>query len=791
MRQRARFALPVAAAVCAMSALPVWAATSGSSGTAMKVLSRDTLPATLLAHPAGAVSPSAHWHVGVSVAGRNAAGLAALVQAQYDRKSAAYRQFLTPAQYAANFGADPAVTAQVRDWLAGKGMTVSYVNKAGTSLIAEGTAAQVEKTFNVTLRTYTLGKTSFAANTAAPTVPTAVTAVSGLDTLTNRATVHAMPTEFPIPASTSPQDLWSVYEQPADNTGQGEQLAAFGWGDPSGVDTDLRQFEQENGLPAMPFTVKQIGNKGTDTGGRLEWNLDSQAASGMAPNANGMTFYFAESGNSDLLGAAIQTWADDPSGAKQASGSYGLCDAFGYLGVFDIHEAALTQAATEGRSFFASTGDNGSGCSAVVNTNGITIGPVPSQEYPATSPHAIAVGGTVLYTTGSPAQRDQEIAWTHGGGGPSYFFETPDWQADQPLAAEGRAVADVAAQSGDLLSGYNVVSEGSDTTIGGTSLSAPLWQGMWARVNAAGPLGSDGVANLGFADPLIYANNADTTKYDASFTDIVVGDNGLYPATPGYDYPTGWGVPRVTGLAIALAGKTAPSGSGTGGSTGGGTTPPPPPPLAECQPAPQVVDATGDATQAVVVDTGATQTSRGDLDIVDYGVAWDDAAKTLTFTLHVSDLAAQPSTGENYRLAFSHDGTAYEVSATRDASGATSFDWDVPALGTSSLGDLTGTFDVAKNEVKVMLTAAQYAAAQPTKAPLAAGSNVNTLSVLAQQEGGTTATGGATLTADDAATPSACQVTFVAPTATATCQPKGTKPAPGSPKLPPCPKPKN
>jgi hypothetical protein len=536
----------------------------------------------------------------------------------------------------------------------------------------------------------------------------------------------------------------------------------------------------------MPFSVVQVGAKGTDTSGRLEWNLDSQAASGMAPDAAGMTFYFANSGNSDLLAASIATWADDPTGAKQASGSYGLCDALGFLGVFDAHEAALTQAAVEGRSFFASTGDNGSGCSAVVNTNGITIGPIPSQEYPATSPHAVAVGGTVLYTTGSPAQRDQEIAWTHGGGGPSYFFATPDWQADQPLAAEGRAVADVAAQSGDLISGYNIVSEGSDTAIGGTSLSAPLWQGMWARVNAAAPAGTDGVANAGFAAPIIYANNADATKYAASFTDITIGDNGLYPALPGYDYPTGWGVPRVSGLATSLFGHTTPTGGSSGGTTGGGSTPPPP--LAECVPAPQIVDATGDATQAVVVDSGSSAADRADLDIVNSGVVWDDAAKALTFTLHVSDLSAQPSSGENYRLAFSHDGADYEIQATRDVSGATSFGWDAPALGSSSLGDLTGSFDTATNAVTVVLTAAEYATAQPSNAPLATGSSVSALSVLAQQEGGTTATGGATLTADDAATADACQVTFAAPapTPTPTCTP--TPKVKGSPPPAKCPK---
>ena len=188
MRQRARIALPVAAAVCALAGLPAWAATSGATGPAVKVLSRDMLPATVLTHPVGTPSPTAHWHVGVSVQGGNASGLAALAKAQYDKASPLYRHFLTPGDYAAQFGADPTAASDVRSWLTSKGLAVTYANEARTYFEAEGNVAQVEKTFRVTLVNYRAGTTSFTANTTAPTVPTAVTAVAGLDTLSTRAT---------------------------------------------------------------------------------------------------------------------------------------------------------------------------------------------------------------------------------------------------------------------------------------------------------------------------------------------------------------------------------------------------------------------------------------------------------------------------------------------------------------------------------------------------------------------------------------------------------------------------
>ena len=191
MRLRPRLAAPAAAAACALAALPVWAA-SGTTTPALKVLSRDILPASVLTHVVGAASATAHWHVGVSVQGRNAAGLARLQTAQYDKSSPLYRHFLTPAQYAASFGADRATATRVRSWLTAKGLHVAYANKALTYFVAEGTVAQVEKTFRVTLRKYKAGTTSFTANTTAPTVPTAVTAVAGLDTLSDRAATAAV-----------------------------------------------------------------------------------------------------------------------------------------------------------------------------------------------------------------------------------------------------------------------------------------------------------------------------------------------------------------------------------------------------------------------------------------------------------------------------------------------------------------------------------------------------------------------------------------------------------------------
>jgi subtilase family serine protease len=764
LRKTVRAAALVGAACLAATAAPALAADAASVPTPLRVLTRDTLPAGWLTHPAGAPSPDAPWHVGVSLAGRNAAALAKLKKDQYTPGTPDYKHFLTPAEYDARFGAASADTAAVKTWLGSQGLDVRFTSNDGTYLVAVGKVSEIEKTFQTTLGSFTGAAgtpfASFTANTSAPTVPTLVTAVAGLDTL-SVAHTHAITASagrssgaFPIPTSTDPKDLWSIYEQPSANTAQGQKLVAFGWGAPGTTESDLRSFEARNHLPKVPFTITQVGTPGTDTAGAAEWDLDSQAATGMAPSAAAMTFYFATSGSSDLLAEMIDLWADDPAGADQGSGSYGLCDAFGFLGTFDAHEAALTKATTLGRSFFASTGDAAAGCSAAgAGVNGVVPGPIPSPEYPSTSPNAIGVGGTVVYSTGDPMVRDREIAWTHTGGGSSSYFTSPPWQSalNPAYTAVGRATADVSAQSGDLLSGYNITVGGAVQSVGGTSLSAPLWQGMWARVSAASSV-KDTTGKYqgpGFAAPLIYGLAADAATLATSFTDITAGSNG-YPAATGYDIPTGWGVPRVTGLM-----KTLDGGNVTPVVTtvpvpptdpGGGTTTLLPP----CQPAPQIVDAAGDATQAVAADTTVTQASQKDLDLLSAGTVYDVASSAMVATIKVSDLSATPGNSENFRYDFMLNGVQYELSAQRSSAGATTYSWSIPGINSTSFGALTGSFDNTTSTVTIRLPAGVYKAAQPTKPAMTATSSFSGFSVLSQRVAGllTATSDSAALTAD-------------------------------------------
>ena len=104
---------------------------------------------------------------------------------------------------------------------------------------------------------------------------------------------------------------------------------------------------------------------------------------------------------------------------------------------------------------------------------------------------------------------------------------------------------DVAGDA-DPESGYNVLVDGQQTVIGGTSAVAPLWAGLLARINQS--LGK----NVGYLNPLLYTSNVESTLHD-----ITSGSNGAYSAGPRWDACTGLGTPDGAALLAALGSTTS------------------------------------------------------------------------------------------------------------------------------------------------------------------------------------------------------------------------------------------
>jgi subtilase family serine protease len=567
------------------------------------------------------VSPAGErMSIGLALAHPHPAAEDALLHGLFDRSSPDYHRFLTPGQYAQRFGVAAATQRDVRAWLADGGLRVEHVTGAGDYVLAAGTVAQVQALLKTTIGRYQAGGRTFDANDTPPSVPRAlpIYAVLGLDSSRRHQTMTGLGglQATPNVGAQSPEELRSVYEHPAGVTGQGTSVAILGNGATDSVIADLHAFDDEHDIAPLPVDVVHVPANGdfSDTSGNLEWNIDMQAIHGMAPGISREVLYFAPSLADSELTAAIGAWVSDPNGPPIMNASLGECEQIPILNpilnnpvlnpvnannnpnalpvsqaVSQASEPATTQllqqAVMQGRSFFAASGDNGSSCTvAYPGANGVANEGVPLTSDPANTPFTTGVGGTVLYSDGNdPAGRALEKAWEYSGGNSSPFIRAPDYQQgtanlSHPCATDAqgqptntgqlcRGVPDVAALSGDAVAnGYAIVSDGADAGGGGTSLSSPLWAGMWADVLSTAPEGSPG---YGFANHAIYAIAKDPARYAQAFHDITAGANGLNPTLPGYDYVTGFGVPRLAGLIAQVQAVTGIAGRAPGAGASG------------------------------------------------------------------------------------------------------------------------------------------------------------------------------------------------------------------------------
>ncbi len=106
-----------------------------------------------------------------------------------------YHHWLTPQQFAANYGATDDQLAAATTWLQSQGFAVQSVSPAKTRLSVSATAAQVQGAFSVVLRRYQIAGAQYFANATQPSLPqdvaSIIAGVQGLDNMPS-ATSRAM-----------------------------------------------------------------------------------------------------------------------------------------------------------------------------------------------------------------------------------------------------------------------------------------------------------------------------------------------------------------------------------------------------------------------------------------------------------------------------------------------------------------------------------------------------------------------------------------------------------------------
>jgi len=494
------------------------------------------------------------------------------------KSAIAARQKISPAQFAAQYGPTPSEVQSVVTYLQSQGFT--NVRPSAQLVSADGTAAQVSKAFNTSLESFQLGGGAIYVNPQPALVPTSlggiVSAVLGLSNAAKMAVnpqltrphasclVTAAPTGQCAPAFNA-ADVRSFYDAAGSATGSTTTVAVIAEGNVSETVSDLRYAEAKQNLPQVPVTVVTVGLPSPDTVAMDEWDLDTQSSTGMAQNVQTLYIYATTSLTDSDIANAYSSWVGQ-NVAQMGNSSFGECEYQAWLdGSMKVDDHLFMQAAAQGQTMFASTGDTGSSC-ALAPTNGVPGSGPPMVSFPAVSPWVVGVGGTSVVANASDASYVGEAAWNAGGGGLSQFENSTSWQqavipSSTGLAATNlRGLPDIAMAADAFTGAYfvygpNIPALGdcsAGCAVGGTSEASPLAMGSYARLMSAH-------ANaLGFAAPQFYRNylenqNATTTVTGppptqglGGFHDIITGGNGLYTALPGYDYTTGLGTIDIT-----------------------------------------------------------------------------------------------------------------------------------------------------------------------------------------------------------------------------------------------------
>src|SRR5579872_6894440 len=521
--------------------------------------------------------------------------LSQLIADQQNPKSPQYHKWLTPEQWADQFGLSRNDVQQITSWLKAQGFTIQSVARGRNWFVVSGTAAQVARTFGTQIHRYNIKGEMRVANATAPKIPAAlagiVTGIRGLDDFHLRPRAKVRPNYYFSDTKYSaqfiaPGDLAALYDinalysssTPIDGTGQ--KLAVIGQTDI--YLADITDFRTGFGLSAIscptntngvitscsdPHFSYVVANGLTDpgvplTGGDLsEADLDIELSTAVARGAQ-IVFVNAPAtfnGNNLVSGGVWSAWyyAVDQNLAPVISLSYGTCE-FGdnnvltSAGAAGADEVELQKANSEGITFVNSTGDAGAAecetSNSTVNpgqlaTQGLAVG------YPASSPEVTGVGGTSipLANLASTSGYWNQTNGTDGNSVANGYIPEQAWNDDLEFYQD--------CQSGGYLVGQPFCTGGNGTGTAITS-EASAQNAIGISSSGGGPSNcaqqdsTNSTCVAGFPKPswqTVTLSGEPNARYSPDVSFLAT------PNFPGYIYCTALSELRLSGTTIACA----------------------------------------------------------------------------------------------------------------------------------------------------------------------------------------------------------------------------------------------
>jgi Pro-kumamolisin, activation domain/Putative Ig domain len=661
-------------------------------------------------HPArskviGALPSATRIALTVALKPRDPLALASYAAAVSTPGSSVYHHYLTVGEFRQRFGPTKGQVNAVQGFLSARGLRPGSVSANGLAIPVSASAGAISQAFSLSFQRVALagGRHAFA-NTQAPefTASSAgiVQGVIGLDTLSpphpqglhfvshpqgvhpTSDGAHPSPQIVtggpqPCPAANSSAQAIGVYT--ADQLASAYRFSSlYGAGD-QGAGQTIAVYELEPNLASdiaayqscygtsASVTYESVDGGSGPGAGVGEAALDIEDVIGLAPKANVIVYQGPNDGGSGPYDTYNQIVTDDT--AKVISTSWGLCEHDQGSSEMSAENTLFQEAATQGQSIFAASGDAGS---EACGTSSLAVGD------PASQPFVTGVGGTNLSTLGPPPA---ESVWNGqctsgpcaGGGGISSMWKMPSYQSGAPSSlnvvnanssgtpcklklGNCREVPDVSADA-DPATGYLINYNGGWAGIGGTSAAAPLWAAFAALVNAS----STCTAPIGFANPALYT--AAANAYSSDFNDITMGNNdagnvngGEFPAGPGFDMASGLGTPNGSTLPATLcSGGSVPANTVTVANPGGQTS---------------------TLGSAVSVPITATNSTSGDS--LTYSATNLPQGLSITASNGVASISGAPSTANSWAV------TIKATDTTTGAFGTASFTWTVAKRSTAT-----------------------------------------------------------------------------------------------------------
>jgi subtilase family serine protease len=609
-----------------------------------------------------AMPSSATVQLTITLRSPQAAAAQAFAQSVNEPGSTDYHHFLTPAQYASRFGPSAATANSVKSWLTSEGLKVTgegigYLTASGPAANAESAFGTQLATFKHDGQSV-MAPTG--AVTVPASLGSSVQSVLGLDTsptfhddIASQAQIGAtvakqLGVTLPAGAGTAVgggtaddggcASSWGQNQTPwvaavaapfnkalpdancgytpkqldtargitsTGLTGKGVTVGIILWCDDPNLVSDVNRWASNVHAqqlkpgqvtidqPSAPYESYCATNEGAD---QIETSLDTEAIHAVAPDAN-IVYSPAvgpdDAGLVDALHRIIDTDAVNIINNSYSEPEYLLTPQ-----AEAAYEAVLTQAAAEGITVLAASGDSSDNFFVAT----------PYAEYPASDPWITSVGGTSLGLTSSDkvdfeqawftAISVDEGGWTAGlgatttwayeyggGGGVSALFSQPAYQQGVvPAKLAGTTpmrvypdIANVADPSTGFLMGWTDPYLGWNNyymeDIGGTSLASPFTAGQVALADQANG------APLGFLNPVIYKDGSryltgltsnavthgnEAIQYFFEFFGVgpvseatAMNAQSLFPSTtlslaPGYNNLSGMGVPSNERKFISL-----------------------------------------------------------------------------------------------------------------------------------------------------------------------------------------------------------------------------------------------